>query len=209
MRVKFNQKTDLSKADVSRERILDAAAKLFRGNGYAATTLRDIADEARMKAGSIYYHFKSKEELLEAVLEIGIRSVHEAVKAAVNAVPPKVGFPEKIATAIEAHLKGLFKHGDYTSANIRIFGQIPATVHRRHLPMREAYGRYWLDLLKAGQASGELRKDIDPAMAAMMLIGAMNWALEWYKPNTQPLERIAHTFAQVLNHGVVKPKNRS
>ncbi|MCG8382788.1 MAG: TetR/AcrR family transcriptional regulator, partial [Gammaproteobacteria bacterium] len=56
----MNQK----KSDISRTQILDAAAKLFRKHGYATTTLRLIANEANLKAGSIYYYFGSKEEIL-------------------------------------------------------------------------------------------------------------------------------------------------
>jgi len=45
--------------DDTRRQILDAAAKLLRQNGYASTSLRDIAAATGMKAGSLYYHFAS------------------------------------------------------------------------------------------------------------------------------------------------------
>ncbi len=55
--------------EATRDQILVEAARLFRHQGYAATTLRQIADAAGIKAGSIYYHFGSKDEILGVVLD--------------------------------------------------------------------------------------------------------------------------------------------
>ena len=77
----------LAKSAVSQKRVLDAAAKIFRDYGYAGTTMRAIADEADLKAGSIYYHYKSKDDLISAVLDIGIRAVTDSVEKALKALP--------------------------------------------------------------------------------------------------------------------------
>src|SRR3954464_11698845 len=72
-----------AKSQKSRDAILRAAAALFRHQGYSGTTLRQIASLAKTKAGSIYYHFDSKEEILKEVLERGLQHVVESVKTAV------------------------------------------------------------------------------------------------------------------------------
>src|SRR4051812_44361199 len=64
-----------SKSEKSRDTILHAAARLFRRQGYSATTLRQIAAMAEIKAGSIYYYFDSKEQILDEVLHLGLLSV--------------------------------------------------------------------------------------------------------------------------------------
>ena len=64
-----------TKFDRTHEVILKAAARLFCEKGYAASTLRDIAASAGMKAGSLYYHFNSKEEMLDAILDQGVREI--------------------------------------------------------------------------------------------------------------------------------------
>ena len=64
--------SQISKSEKSRDSILEAAAKLFRRQGYSATTLRQIAAMAEIKAGSIYYYFDSKEAILEEVLHRGL-----------------------------------------------------------------------------------------------------------------------------------------
>ena len=72
------------KSERSRDLILRSAAQLFRNQGFAATTLRQIAARAKIKAGSIYYHFSSKEEILDEVLDRGLRHVFETVKQPVE-----------------------------------------------------------------------------------------------------------------------------
>jgi AcrR family transcriptional regulator len=59
------------KSERSRDLILHSAAQLFHRQGFSATTLRQIAARAKIKAGSIYYHFDSKEEILDEVLDRG------------------------------------------------------------------------------------------------------------------------------------------
>jgi TetR/AcrR family transcriptional regulator, cholesterol catabolism regulator len=49
------------RSDVSRQQILDVAAKPFRAHGYTETSLRDIGKQAGVKAGSLYYHLTSKD----------------------------------------------------------------------------------------------------------------------------------------------------
>jgi TetR/AcrR family transcriptional regulator, cholesterol catabolism regulator len=72
----------------SRQHILDVAAKLFRATGYTKTSLRDIGERAGMKAGSLYYHFAWKEELVAEVLRTGVKRVHRAVVSAIDALDP-------------------------------------------------------------------------------------------------------------------------
>ena len=90
----------LAKSAHSQKRVLDAAAKIFRDYGYAGTTMRAIAEEAELQAGSIYYHYKSKDDLIGAVLDIGINAVMDTVKAAMAALPDDATGAERIETAV-------------------------------------------------------------------------------------------------------------
>jgi AcrR family transcriptional regulator len=72
---------------VGRDGVLDIAARLFREQGYGSVSLRKIAEAAGIKAGSIYYHFGSKDEIVAAVLDAGFQVVHESMREAVTALP--------------------------------------------------------------------------------------------------------------------------
>lgn len=126
-------------ADGGRERILSAAARLFREHGYAAVSLRAIAAEAGMQGGSLYHHFRGKEEIVGVVLDLGIERVREAVEGALAALPPRATVSESIHAAAAAHLEALLLHSDYTSANVRIFGQVPPRVREGNKTVRRAY----------------------------------------------------------------------
>ena len=147
------------KSDRTRQRILDTAAREFRQRGYAGTKVNDIALAADMRAASIYYYFESKDQLFEEVLKIGLTLIFEAVRRAVEAVPDKEGYYTKLLAAVEAHLSTLHEYGDYSSANIRNFGQTPDDIQERHLGLRNAYGEYWRELLIAAQEKSLMRID--------------------------------------------------
>ena len=181
----------MKKSEATRQRILDAAAGMFRRKGYAAASLNEIAERAEVRAASIYYHFDSKDDLLSAVLDIGIDRIHAAVRAAVEGLPAGATHRQRVCTAIETHLATLLQHGDYTAANIINFGLAPAPIRAHHHDRREAYGDYWRGLLAAAQVAGEIRPDADLSLIRLYLIGALNWAEEWYRADGMTIADMA------------------
>ena len=164
----------------SRDLILQSAAKLFRRQGYSATTLRQIATVARIEAGSIYYYFDSKEAILHEVLDRGLRHVFESVKAAVIGAG-WASYRRKIAVAIEAHLVALLETSDFTSANIRIYGQLPEHLKKAQRPLRRAYAKYWDQLFLNARRADEIRADIEIVPLRIFVLGALNWTIEWFR----------------------------
>ncbi len=191
-----------AKSDLSRKQILDAAAKLFRDQGYAATTLRQIAQKAKMKAGSIYYHFGSKSEILDQVLDLGLRSVFGSVRNGLRDLPDSASDRERIEQAIACHLEALFEHGDYTSANIRIFDQLPKRLKLKHHMLRKDYGALWEQLFLDAQNAGEIRSDIMLQPLRMFVLGALNWTVEWYDPKRTPVRDLADRVALLILDGI-------
>jgi TetR/AcrR family transcriptional regulator, cholesterol catabolism regulator len=168
-----------SKSEKSRDSILSAAARLFRRQGYSATTLRQIAAMAEIKAGSVYYYFDSKEQILDEVLHLGLLSVFEAVKKALRDAG-EVSHRRRIGLAIEAHLVALLEASDFTSANIRIYGQLPEALKKPHRPLRRAYAKYWDRLFLDARRAGEIRADIEIVPLRIFVLGALNWTIEWF-----------------------------
>ena len=191
-----------TKSEKTRERILDAAAKTFRDKGYAATRLADIAAEANTQAGSLYYHFDSKNQLLDEVLERGIARVFAAVRQRVEGLPAQAAGRDRLLAAVEAHLGFVLKQDDYASANIRLIGQTPAAIRRRHTHKHRVYAAYWKGLLESAQAAGEIRDDVDLSLARLSLFGMMNWSLEWYRPGRLSIEELARNMCDTLLDGI-------
>ena len=170
------------RSEVSRQQILDVAAKLFRASGYTETSLRDIARLVGMKAGSLYYHFASKEELAAEVLRIGVKKVHLAVAEAVDALGRDADARHKLEVAMAAHLETLLDESDYTSAHIRCFPYVPASLRIQLGDERRDYEKLWRALLDEAAESGTLAPGLDRSTTRLAILGALNWSLEWHDP---------------------------
>jgi AcrR family transcriptional regulator len=181
----------------SRRLILDTAARLLRSGGYHQTTLREIAEAVGIRKASLYYHFGSKEEIVEAVANDGVRFVHDAVVAALaeaDALAPRA----RLEAAILAHLTALHGHGDYTCASIKAFtfGMTPAPESVRLT--RRAYEDVWRRLVAELQAARAIAPDRSPDALRLFILGAMNGSIDWYRPGRRSLPELAHELAALV-----------
>jgi TetR/AcrR family transcriptional regulator, cholesterol catabolism regulator len=185
-----------------RQKVLDAAARLFRDKGYAGTTMRDVAARCGIRAASLYYHFPSKDEILAEVFDYGVRHVAGAVRGAVEGLPRSASSYDKIRAAVHAHLESFFVYGDYTASNIRVFRQAPAEVQRKNRRLRDRYEAYWQRLLEDARRSGELRRGVDLSIARLFLFGGLNHTLEWYTARGISFRDLAERYTDLIFHGI-------
>jgi AcrR family transcriptional regulator len=181
----------------SRRLILDTAARLLRSGGYHQTTLREIAEAVGIRKASLYYHFASKEEIVEAVVNDGVRFVHQAVAdalAATDGAPPR----QRLEAAIGAHLTALHGNSDYTSASIKVFTFGGAPAPASVLGVRRAYEDVWRGLIAELQASGALPRERAPDVLRYLLLGAMNGSIDWYRPQRFDPESLARELAALI-----------
>jgi TetR/AcrR family transcriptional regulator, cholesterol catabolism regulator len=191
-----------TKAEATRRRILAAAAKVFRARGFVGARLTDIAAEAGLQAGSLYYHFESREALVEEVMWAGQRRTEAHVRQQLEALGPEAPPLRRLHGAIEAHLLALLSSTDANSATIKMIGQVPPDIRERLLVGQRAYGDLWRSLLVDARDAGELRDDIDLSIVRMTILGALNWSVEWYHADKGNPERIAADMATVMVEGL-------
>jgi AcrR family transcriptional regulator len=175
------------KAIATRARILDAAALAFRTNGYSGTRLSDVAAAANTQAGSLYYYFSSREDLVEEVLRVGQERTSGYVRRRVAALPSTASAVDRLREAIAAHLDTVLEIGDYTSATIRIISQVPDEIRMRRLHEQREYGQFWRALVDNARSDREIRADLDGSTVRMFLLGAMNSAPDWFRPRQSGL----------------------
>jgi TetR/AcrR family transcriptional regulator, cholesterol catabolism regulator len=179
----------------SASQILDTAARLMRQKGYEATTIRAIALEVGIKAGSIYHHFPSKDDIVQRVVDEGVRVVYEAVVGALAALPPKSSPRKRLETAVRAHLLSSLEHSDYTSASIRAFAFLPPKVREECRVERKKYEDVWRKIIKDLAETGIIHPSVSQDSVRLLLLGAVNWAGEWYRPGRLSIDKIARDFA--------------
>ncbi len=181
-----------------RRRILDAAAFLLAENGYKATTLRGIADAAGLKAGSIYYHFPSKDHITVEILNEGVAQVSSAVKEAVTDASAEKSSAEILHAAIEAHLTALTEHSSYTRASIRCFSMVSEGIRKETVEVRRAFDAIWLDVLRVVQATGALPADADLKSLHLIILGTLNWTLECHGATEKEKRALVETLSSLV-----------
>ena len=179
--------------------MLDAAAELFVAQGYAGTTLRQIAAQAGIKAGSIYHHFASKEELFVAVLADGMAVMIDAFDETAGTTA-SASAADRVRHHTVAHLRAVFENGPYTTAHVTSFFSAPAEVRSAVVPERDRYEQRWSDLLQklCPEASSDQRR-----LQRLILFGAMNASAEWFDPSGGlSVNELAATISEQFLFGV-------
>ena len=192
-----------TKSEITRRLILEAAAGLFRERGYASVSLRDIAEAVNMKTGSLYYHFSSKESLVEEILSLGTQGAFDASKAAVVALGLAADPIDKLAAVISAHTRFLHDEEDFASANLKILHQVPPAIRERHVRQDRAYGHFVAEIINEIADTHGLAPGVDPSILRMLCFGAMNWSISWYDPKGASPAQIADQLMTMVRRGVL------
>lgn len=189
------------KSAATRARILDQAARLLSERGYAQTTLGDIAAAAGLKAGSLYYHFESKEDLVYEVFRLGVMRAFDHVSEAVAMLGEDASPSAQLRAAIRAHIESLHGQGYYASAGLRIVDQAPPVIQHRQYANQRRYGEYWDLLLGRAQAAGLIAPGADLLTVRLLLFGMMNSTMEWPKPACRSVDQLTGTICRLLYIG--------
>jgi TetR/AcrR family transcriptional regulator, cholesterol catabolism regulator len=191
-----------TKSERTRQRILDAAAQVLSRRGYAGTRLTDVAEVAEIQAPAIYYYFPSRDGLVEEVVWSGIARLADHVQAQLDGLPPMTAAMDRIEAAVEAHLRCELEISDYTTAAIRNAGQIPEEIRARYAMEASRYGDLWRKLFQDAKRDGELRPELDPRAARMLVLGALNWAAEWWNPRRESLDQVIRAAKSIVRGGL-------
>jgi TetR/AcrR family transcriptional regulator, cholesterol catabolism regulator len=175
--------TQTLRADNRRQALVDAAAAAFREFGYHAASMREVAGRAGMLAGSTYYHFASKDELLLAVYAEGVRRLLEQVKGEIKDIEDPV---DRLRAGLEAHLDALLDGSDYAQVVIRVLPQDAPGVEDRLAALRHEYESIFRTLIDELNMTPEKKRYL-----RLFLIGACNWSQVWYRKGGESPRAIA------------------
>jgi AcrR family transcriptional regulator len=192
-------------AEERRREILAAASRVFRRKGFAATGMRDVAAELGMTAGNLYYYFAGKEAILAFCQEA---TLDDLLAAAARIAALDLPADERLARLVAAHVTCLNETWPGSLAHLEIEALAPE--HRAPLAgKRRRYERTIADLVAEGVARGELR-EVDPRLATLALLGALNWTVKWFSP-AGPLgaAEVGAAFARLFLDGLRTPKQET
>jgi AcrR family transcriptional regulator len=182
-----------------RNDILDAAVQIFGQKGFHAASMQDIAVAVNLQKGSLYHYVSSKQEILVEVLDQSIKFLTDNMESVMQLDLPA---NEKLRLAMRVYLQEMLENQDKASVLLLEHRSLEPEYRARHIPLRDKFERLWQELINEG-VSQSLFNCEDPAITARAILGVMNWAVTWYRPDgsLNPGE-IAEQFADLFLGGL-------
>jgi len=174
--------------DSARGKLLQVAAHLFRNKGYERTTVRDLAGAVGIQSGSIFHHFKSKDEILRSVMEETIRYntalMHAALEEASNV-------RERVLALIRCELQSIMGgSGEAMAVLVYEWRSLSAEGQLQVLALRDIYEQLWLQVLGEAKEAGYIRGDV--FITRRFLTGALSWTTTWFRADgSMTLDQLA------------------
>ncbi|GAA4401971.1 TetR/AcrR family transcriptional regulator [Quisquiliibacterium transsilvanicum] len=193
------QRQERGGGSIPRERILHAAARLFRERGYQRTTVRDIAERVGILSGSLFHHFRSKEEML---LEIMREAAIAVCLKAEDIVLRQQGAAQRLRALISLELDCVVgdPSSDYHAVQFTEWREVPESARPEFRMLRRRYAGVWLAVLEDCERQGLLR--CEPLAALHVLHGAMVGAMTWFRPSGRySVGQYADILAQLVLQG--------
>ncbi|MFI7125551.1 MULTISPECIES: TetR/AcrR family transcriptional regulator [Nonomuraea] len=167
-------------ASERRDHLVKLAAELFARKGFQATTVREIADEAGILSGSLYHHFDSKETIVDEVLSTFLDDLIARYRAAVDtSADARTVLSEMVRIGfgtLEPHRAAItVMQNDWNY--LRQFERFNYLVKAE-----DEVEQIWVTQIKAGQAAGLFRSDVDPKLTYRMIRDTIWVAVRWFRP---------------------------
>ncbi len=183
-----------------RGEILAAAGRLFAQRGVRETTVRQIAEEVGVLAGSLYYHFENKESILDGLM----RPYVEALLARYRLCAARPGDERtKLQWLVETSLEAML---DHPHENAILQAELNRTFRDEHyVYLRQAVDeieRIYVEVIGAGIAAGQIRSDVEAHFLFRVLMDLVKGTAFWFDPDRHRVPDLMAGWWKVLGEGV-------
>ena len=181
----------------ARRREIDGvASELFHANGYAATSVRDIARALDIQGASLYAHVASKEDLLWSIVDRAATAFEAAADRAL-AETASDDPVERLAAIVDAHVETITADPERSSVFVTEWRHLSPERRDAIGARRDTYEHRLRELIADGQSTGAFAA-ADPALAATFLLTALNGIATWYRPDGRlSADRIADHYVEL------------
>lgn len=189
-----------------RAEILGAARRLFAERGVRETTVRQIAEEVGVLAGSLYYHFENKESILDALM----RPYVDALLARYRICAAREGDARtRLERLVESSLEAVLEHPHENAILQAELGRSFRDEHYRYL--RDAVGeieRIYVAVIQSGMDAGQLRTDVEARFLFRTLMDVVKGTTYWFDPAEHQVADLMSGWWKILGEGVFPAGDR-
>lgn len=190
-----------------RAEILLQAAKLFAENGYAASSLNELAAAMNYSKGAIYNYFASKQEIYDAIIILTLTGLYEA---SASAVKPEDAPCQRLREFMIAHACFLAENYDsFVTMLVGFSGMANVDLKDDAVELRDAHEGLLRAIIAEGIADGSFRS-ADPATVGRAVLSLLSWMVRWFKPGgVKTAEDVAGEYCDLLLRGLVSDSARA
>lgn len=184
------------------ETLLLIAAKLFHERGYDGTSMEDLGRKLGITKSAIYYHVRSKEELLSLAVDRALDGLFAVADEAEQADGRAI---DRLEHLVRGSVRVLAEQLPFVTVLLRVRGN--SKVERAALARRREFDHIVAGLVAQAEAEGDIRPDVDPETTAKLLFGMVNSLIEWYKPRRgADITEMADAVAKIAFDGIRVPR---
>lgn len=182
--------------------IVHEAARLFDRVGYHNANMEMVAEAVNMRKPTLYHYIKSKEEIL---LRIHQTLLDDLISRHKEKEAQGLSREELLLGNITDILGHIARNRGYVRAFLEHYRELDPAIRKEISGARQTYFKIVTDLIADGVAAGEYHTD-DVNLAALFLLGQVNWAYQWFRPGASPAhEQIAREILDTFLYGLTKP----
>ncbi|MEU3192553.1 TetR/AcrR family transcriptional regulator [Streptomyces sp. NPDC006992] len=184
-----------------RAELLATAADVFAELGYNATTVRTIADRAGMLAGSLYYHFDSKESMADEILSAFLTDLWDGYRRTEEAgLGPRETFEELVTESF----RQMARHRPAVVIYQKEARRLAAQERFRYLAdSHERFRKLWTRTLERGVADGSFRGELDIPVTYRFVRDTVWVAAVWFRPwGSRTASEIAQQYTSMVLDGI-------
>lgn len=186
--------------------ILERAAELFAEKGVSATTVREIAEAVGMLSGSLYHHFKSKDDMVDAIVMKYLKDITQRYSAVTTAGgDPRTQLAELIRNSLaiietHPHASEIYQNSGNYLSTLENYGAMRTAA--------DSIQETWLTVLEAGAADGTFRPDMPAKVQYRLMRDALWLSVRWFRPTRQyPMSRFAEDLSSMFLDGLTPRTN--
>ncbi len=193
-----------------REQILEAAVACFARQGYRATSMEDIVRESGLSVGAIYTYFPSKEDLFLTLADQRMAQAVEYLRVLFDSPGP---IQDKLSQAVDFFFHQLETElVPYARVSFEFWSEAPrfARLRERHAARTCRIHDFLVQILRDVQLQGALRQDVDPVVAAELLMALNDGLLMHHVTGIQTLslEALKAAYLSFVNFGLASSGHR-